>query len=456
MQTTLETIQKSRQQDYEKYHAAEFERLWQDETTWVAETLDAPLEKDRIYTYRDGEIYSLKNEPLTPIFEDGIAHYRDLAARKPKLAFQYERSLLERGELTDMFSMARGEGPNTMFIDSTYPDDLDDATEDVLGYQHKRKLGFIRIIKRLPNNQLQMWTHSYDGKDRDGIDAMHRVLGAHVDWSKDVLGQRVRLDLDPEEMELIGDRLLYAYDAVLNQKYGGLYYAGRSEEDRRDAIQFVESQPDLVAHHVREVLKHGKKPGFLSDQRYDFAIAMRRRHEGRQVVADSIAAEMGGAGDMGRAAGETASGCGITEGGQAQSATDDLAESGYKVVDYKNEMHEGEKIHDDCMKCPLCKKVGVLIEKINGKIYYTCESSSGCKTTTKTTDIVDKQQAEQQTQSEPTENETPEKELPPLVSTEDLLRQMFGKDIRIDSEVGMGTRYYIAYDVSSGIELGRI
>lgn len=382
MQETIDRVRARTQQEYESYYRLEFERILQDETTWVAETLNGPLEKDRIYRYRDGELYSPEGLGLTKIFEDSIDHYREEAAKDPSIAFQYRRSIVEAAELDRMKQMAQGKGGNTLVVVSTYPDELADADRDILGYQYRRKLGFVRVIKRLPDNQIQMWTHSFDGNDRDGIAAMYARMGRQVDWSRDVLEQVVELELDPSEMELYGDGLLFAYDNVLHQKDGRKYYAGRDAADP-DTIEFVEAQSDLVAHHVQEVLKHGRTPGFLSDQRYDFAIAMRRRYEGKQVVAGSVAGEMSMAGDAGRAAGETASGCGVTVVAAPSSPTDSLNQSGYKVVDYKREMHEGEHKKDECMECPACKNRGVLIEKVDGQIYYTCDSTGGCGATTK-------------------------------------------------------------------------
>jgi len=450
MQKLTETIQQNRLRDYEAYYRVEFERLWQDETTWVAEALDAPLEKDLRYYLHDGELHSREGLPLRKIFDDSINYYKDQATAHPEYMFQYQRALLEKEEFEQMESMAHGDGSNTMVVISTYPDELRDASKDVLGYQFKRKLGFLRIVKRHDDGALAMWTHSFDGNDQDGIEAIFHSLGKNVDWDRDVLGQRVMLDLNSLKQELLGDSLLYAYDKTLHEQRGGNWYAGRNEAERREAIAFVESQTDLVAHHVDAMLKHGKKPGFLSNQRYDFALAMRRRFEGVQVISSDVAGEMSSAGSVGRAAGETASGCGMT---LEATTSQELSDAGYKIADPGEKMVNGETKFDDCMKCPKCKTTGVLIEKNNSKVYYTCAGSGGCGATTKGSH---QPKATQQPGSHNGQSVVGDKDLPPLVSTEEKLRQLYGDDILVESRIAVGTRHFIAYDKKTSRELGRL
>lgn len=365
------------QRAHEAYDNAERPRIYQDETTWLAETVDAPLEKEREYNLINGDLYSEEGVNLREVFDTSIEHYEQLAKTNPELAFQYRRSLLEREEYDLMRDMAAGKGGNTLIVWSTYPPELFGATKDVLGYKHKRQLGFIRAIKRVENGSIKMWTHTFDRNDPDAIEAMYRKVGHTIDWSRDPLGQRAQLDLDPIQQELIGDELLYAHDATLNAKYGGNWYAGRSETDRREAVAFVEAQKDLVAEHVEQMLLHGQKPGFKDNARYNAAIALRRRYEGRQIQADSAGAEMASAGAAGRSNGEDVGGCGLTiEAGSTRQGLQGLQESGYNIM----YIPEGEH-RDVCMQCPKCQSLGVLVNKRGKRVDYTCLNSR-CKATT--------------------------------------------------------------------------
>jgi len=442
MQATVERVRQNREKAYEAYRTAECARIYQDETTWLAESLEAPLEKEREYTLTNGDLYSDEGVNLRDVFYNSIGYYEDLARQNPRYTFQHDRSLLEFEEYGIMRDMADGKGANTLIVCSTYPRGLMDATKDELGYKYKRQLGFIRVIKRVSPGKVKMWTHTFDRNDAQGIEAMYGRLGRSVDWSRDVLGQRIQVDLGPEQQELIGDELLYAYDAALNAKDGGKYYAGRSEADRRDGIEFVESQADLIAKHIDKMFEHGQKPGQKSEIRYNTAVALRRRHEGRQFEADSVDAEMSGAGAAGRSSGEDVSGCGLTIEG-VSSTSQGLSEAGYKVVDLKHEPLGRQ--FDACMNCPKCKNTGVWVQvwmfKGQRRKDYTC-SNSGCGATTLPKEPpVAKVENSAITRTSSSVGNT---------SKGEYIAARYGEYARVRTEVGFGAATEVVYDSRSG------
>lgn len=372
------TPAKHREREFLRYR----ESLVVDEQTWVAENLDAPLEKPLDYRYHGGELWSEQGQALGPIFADSVAHYDALAAEQPALAFQARRARAEYREYETMKAMARGEAADTLVVVSPYPRELEGATGDVLGYQAARRLGFIRVLTHEGAGRIRMWTHSIDLSDPGGIEAMYRVLGRSVDWGRDVLEQPVALDIGrPERRRSVGDELLAAYDAALSERCGGSWFAGRDVgKERREAVAFVTAQHDLLEAHVDALLHVGPKSARADQLRYDFAAAMRRRFKGdtrhRDGAEGSVAAEMASAGHEAALSGETASGCGLTVAIEQPSQAAQLQEAGYKLV-------PGEKKFDDCMQCPLCKTRGVLVERSGAATHYTCAGSGGCGATTK-------------------------------------------------------------------------
>lgn len=376
------TPEQRREHDFLRYR----ESLLIDEQTWVAENLDAPLEKPLSYRYHDDELWSEQGQALGSIFKDSIDHYDALARQQPELAFQARRSRAEYGEYEAMKAMARGEAPNTLVVVSPYPRELEGATKDTLGYQAMRRLGFIRVLTHESDGLIKMWTHSIDQSDAAGIDNIYRSMGRTVDWGLDVLEQPVQLDIpETADRQLLGEQLLAAYDMALTRRCGGNWFAGRnSEVERREAVAFVMSQRDLLETHVDALIHVGPKSELADQLRYDFAAAMRRRFKGdtrHQDAADgSVAAEMATAGREAAELGEEASGCGLTiEAGQvAQSTAAQLAEAGYKLP------RQGERLYDECMTCPECRGMGVWVERSeDGKIDYTCDSPGGCGASTK-------------------------------------------------------------------------
>lgn len=384
--TAVETIEEVRQRRYEVHRSAEYEALRQDETTWAGETLDAPLHKPLEYAYQNGELYSSQAQPMSKIFEGSVSYYDDLRRQESRAEFQYRRSLVEQEEFKDMVRMAEGKLPNTMVVFSTYPDEMEGETEDYLGYQTRRKLGFIRVISRNDNGNISMRTHSFDGHFKPGIESMFQYVGGTVDWKTDPLQQRVYMDIEKhDECGLLLDQILYQYDKALHETYGGQWFAGRSGQAEREAIRFVEQQNDLVYVHVKEILgiKERDMPMdarqlALDTQRYNFAIALRRRFENSVSEFGDVSREMSTAGAIGRSEGETVSGCGMTVTSDTPSESLELSQAGYGTP----RLHEGEFIIDKCMQCPHCRlRSGVKVQKQDGAIHYTCLNSN-CGATT--------------------------------------------------------------------------
>lgn len=456
MNTVRASIESRATTDYERYEAYNrYESIWQDETTWVAETLCAPLCKELTYQLHNGELYSSEGQRLADIFDSSLSYYETYRRMiDPRAEFQYQRALLEREELAEMQSMAVGEGPNTLVVFSTYPQELENSLEDYLGYQHARKLGFIRVITRNNDGAISMWTQSFDGNYKPGIEAMYQEIGGSVDWAHDPLGQRVRVNLSEEQSGLLRDRLLYAYDASLYETYGGRWFAGRSRIDEQEAIRFVDSQRDLIKVHVEAVLRLKQDHVLLDNQRYDFAMAMRRRYEGVDNLGITIEHELSDAGTIGRENGETVSGCGVTISGDNETQSE-LSEAGYKLP----EIYEGQELIDYCMTCPSCRRQkGVKVQKIRGTIYYSCLNDT-CKSTTlpgrleKSEHLSAIRNDRQQSPREQSSPVSPDNSDASEMEIDDIVQAIYGLYAKLEDSIAFGGRYYRVIDGRDGTVL---
>lgn len=388
---TIRLREAERYQDYERYEQA---RIYANEVTACAEAIDAPLEcKLEYHLGVDGELYSQEGVGLRTVFEDAERHYRQLALQRPQYAFQHRRSIAELAEYARMRDMAHGRaGYNTLVVTSTYPEELRGETQDHLGYQWRRKLGFDRVIVARAG-RITMWTQSFDRNHYRGIDAKYRMLGRSVDFGRDVLEQPVALTLENCDAEVLGRQLQRAYDMVCEEDFGGAFTAGRNGADVRESVAFVAAQTDIMQQLVQDVMALGERSPQADDARYDAIVALRRRYEGRQPTgnATDVRTEMSHAGAAARSAGESVSYCGVTTG-SSESTQVGLSEAGYGAgilaTTTQSELallRPGKRRHFECMQCPRCLAFGVDAEKSKkgNAIYYTCASPAGCRVTTR-------------------------------------------------------------------------
>lgn len=448
MNTSVENVRTRTQEEYDRYEAYNlYESTWQDETTLVAEAISGPLHKLLKYNFREGELYSEQGQLMREIFNETVKYYDSYRQIDPRAEFQFQRSLYEQEEFHLMEQLAKGETQNTMVVFSTYPEELVGSTKDYLGYQHERKLGFMRLIWRNDDDTISMHTQSFDGHYKPGIEAMYQTLGAEVDWSTDPLSQRVFLELNDTEKELLRDRLLYAYDRSLHEAHGGSWFAGRSQIDEQETINFVDGQTDLVRAHVKEVLRLQKDYLSPDNQRYDFIMAMRRRYEGRSQEAISVEYEMMDAGAVGRENGETASACGLSLSGDNNSTESDLSEAGYNIP----QLFEGQELIDYCMTCPSCKRQkGVKVQKIKGAIHYSCLNSLCMATTLPKPSRDPAEKSDKKVTKSVDARVGSDDQQVTKADVDKLVAEIYGMYAELNDSVGLGGRVYSIADRRSG------
>jgi hypothetical protein len=319
-------------------------RLYDDTTTWLAEALDGPMRAPFEYRFDGRELYGRDGSPLGMVFRNSIDDAYRIVREKPNLAFELRRRHIEYGEYQDMLAMARGEGPNTMFVISDFPPELMDATENVGGYNITRKQTFLRVIARRTNGSINIWSQTLDGSDRAGLDAVCRSLGFQP-RPGELLGQRMRMDVDDAEQEFMTDWLTGAYDRSLQARTGVEHYGGRPGAARRNTYDFVRAQTDLLA-----AFRKGLNAGIDKEKLLlGLAESMQSRLDGNafssigvntvgfgdwldsrpaDMVHDAALRELISSSNRAFDAGTTYSGCGLQVGGPPGSEGE-LQESGY-------------------------------------------------------------------------------------------------------------------------------
>jgi hypothetical protein len=299
------------------------------------------------------------------------------ARQNPNLAFEVPRRRLEREEILLAIEMAKGNGPNTMMIESDYPFALAGATEDIGGYNSRRQQAMFRGLMRRPNGNLRLVSQSLDGSNRQGLNAIQRKFGQELEPGE-ALGQRIHVDLTPEEQDAVMDEATDTYDDEMSAQFGGEWHAGRRPADYRNTYDFVCQQRDLI-----DVWLDAWQEGALTeDLKYKVAATMQARFEKNQrehgmsapavykpsanvvdfgqargmSMNDSLWRELENQGRMARAQGKSFSGCGDTlSAGTSTSAEGTMGAAGYGESGDSKSWHGG-KVHKNA-KCVSCEKV---------------------------------------------------------------------------------------------------
>lgn len=309
------------------------ERMYNDTTTWLAEVMDGQMRTPFEYTFDGQELYGKDGGALKPIFDTAIVDADRIARNDPSLAFEARRRRTEKGEYKDMLAMERGELPNTMVVVSDFPKELMGATKDTGGYNTTRKQTMLRVIYKQPDGKLAMVSQSLDMSDRTALEALYGYMG-FVAQPGELLGQRMHVDMQPEQQEFLIDWLTSVYDRSLQARRGGEWYAGRTPAEMANTYDFVRSQTDLLETYLQQVQKNGESDGL----RYGLAAAMAKRFTRKQTRSfahtylsdNQLLDEMGRAGHEARLDGKVFSGCGVTSLPMGVQATEgELSALGY-------------------------------------------------------------------------------------------------------------------------------
>lgn len=267
--------------------------------TWAAEVLNGSMRTSFEYDYIGGELYSADGESLRTIFDDAIEAAQVIVEHNPGLLFELRRRIIESSELDDMENMAKGYLPNTMVVLSDYPPELMDSSNDVGGYNAKRKQTMMRVITRQPDGSIRTVTQSLDGSNRQALESICESLGYKAEPGE-LLGQRIHFDMPEQSQNSLCTDLTAVYDTSLSDQWGGEWHSGFRQPDKRsqsDTYAFVRQQTDLINWFTNAKISDSKAAEKL---RFKFAATIHQRYENyikNQAisVADSPNVYLGGA-----------------------------------------------------------------------------------------------------------------------------------------------------------------
>lgn len=286
------------------------ERLITDEQrrnilTDASERLALPMENTFFYRLGSHGLESDTGEQLRPVFESGLRAARQEAAHNPDWQFEAERREIELAQLGTIEAFAHEHGGVSI---TSFSLDRSD--------QEGMRAIATRFGYTLPEGKLRsedMLRRHFVSTEPRGLiflspvpDAVEQGvnIGAYDKTRRKML---VRVVAPPEasaHAELV-DIVRTTYDQLLQKREGGMWFAGRPAISEQTALEFIQSQPDLIDAHVRRVekaLRAGASRHELDALQYDFIAALDARMEGGQVAAS--AEGLGGAGNAARDAGK--------------------------------------------------------------------------------------------------------------------------------------------------------
>ncbi len=240
--------------------------------TQFAELVNGSMRTDFELRLVGDDLIGEDDRGLREIANKGLAEAKVMAKLNPKLWFGVRRCGFEADEIDEAIAMARGDGPNTMIIESDFPQELMAATEDVGGYNVVRKQNMQRVLIRGSNGVVHMYSQSLDGSNRQALEAIYANFGIEPEPGE-LLPQRIRVDLPETQQSTLIDDLTAIYDRNLASQFGGAWYAGRRQTDYRNTYEFVCQQSDLIEECVRL-----EKLGWLNSKfMYNVAAEMNKR-----------------------------------------------------------------------------------------------------------------------------------------------------------------------------------
>ncbi len=237
------------QAEYISFEQREQQKRY-DLNTQFAELVDGNMRTNFELQLVGNDLIGEDGRSLRVITDKALAEVQAMAKLNPRLWFEVRRRGLEKDEIDEAVAMARGEGPNTMVIESDFPSELENTPEDVGGYNVRRKQTMQRVLIRKPDGNIQMYSQSLDGSNREALEAIYACFGKTPEPGE-LLGQRIRIDLPWEEQTNLIDELTGIYDRSLTDQFGGEWYAGRRPVDYRNTYDFVQVQHDLINECIR-------------------------------------------------------------------------------------------------------------------------------------------------------------------------------------------------------------
>jgi hypothetical protein len=353
-----------------------------DTATWMAELLYGSMRTSFDFNYDGSVLRGEDGGSMDEVFETSIREAQIIAYTNPGLMFELRRRLVEGEELDDMKAMVRGElltddgeQANTIVVLSDFPAELMQTTEDVGGYNARRKQAMLRIITLEEDGSLKVTTQSLDGSNREALEAISLALGKQAE-DGELLSQRINLNFTADGQSRLANNLTDIYDESLTQQFGGRWHAGIKQPDQRayvNTYEFSCQQTDLIDLFTQAKMTDSKAAEML---RYKLAATVSARYEqyiNKQTSANirlgtippqafvtvrgikssyrSLEHELEVYSRRAAARGDIFSGCGVTTTSDESVVDAQLRQLGYGNESAYNSDEECEFVSEECPQC---------------------------------------------------------------------------------------------------------
>lgn len=340
-----------------------YERRQYDEmNSALVEGLMGKVSTHYTFELQNGKLVARDGEVIENLMDRGLEDARGLAARDHFFAsFLPQRAEHERQEHLENQQMANGlTNFNTIVTFSPYTEELATNEENnkklVQGAQKPYWQRSMLRVSHWDGRELHVVTRSIDNSS---VELLHRTAGHSLNYnfkadsSTQMLGERIHLNLHPEEFENLPDKIVVEADLILSARRGGNWQQGRPEEDAENLQNFVNSNSAIVEHLIgvgRQLsLAHNTyalyRQAFDSEVYNHLALLEERlkRHNNAEVV-DMFSAVQA-AGLIAEAKGRVYDMCGMVIGPREENNSS-ATETGFESL----RRLDGKKI-----SCPECK-----------------------------------------------------------------------------------------------------
>ncbi len=255
-------------EDIEAYgdvQAGTWQQIYNEELTYIAESLDAPHKTVINYSYQPGiGLRDERNVAFAKMLQNGREAAEERFHQDPRAEFHLVRTHHHQQEGFALEAMMEGRaGFNTLISFSPFPEEayLEHGAEFVkdIGYNPDRKIGFIYVFTKQSETQMQCTAATVDNSDLEVFRNVAATLGKEVSNtqnSDDFLGERITLELDAVAQARLVDQIVDSYDAHMGLCYEGqgVFRNGRNKNFQEvDGWDFATAQHDLIEYYLREI-----------------------------------------------------------------------------------------------------------------------------------------------------------------------------------------------------------
>lgn len=357
------------------------QRVYDEELTYIAEGVNRPLYTQFTLRQQGGELQYFDRGKWTPYL--ATLERGKLTAEQEALMDERKRFAAERtaDDLLHGYTM-RGLAPGeTAAWASPFPEAecqrYGEAFVSSLGYQPKRRMGFLYFAERLETGEVVLHTQSVDNSDPEAFEAALTMSRGGITAMRE------------------------RYDEVLGRKRGGRYFAGRPEgaDSQQNAWEVIRQHTDLLEYYFKEIRQLAGQTALPRAERevakkrltYGVWAALKERIDKgsvgvRRVATGSFAHdhdqairhEVHSAYQELSKRGEKLFGCGGAIGGEEALLGAEAEDVSKAIFGGKNEVLK-------CVTCPLCKRSGVdaHIKHSSNSKTITCSKCRQSKTYSK-------------------------------------------------------------------------